>query len=137
MILRRADWQGCLTVYLAKVAHAPFRPGRFDCALFAAGAVQAMTGHDLAAPWRGVYGDLDSGRAALEAGGVTALAGLVAPYFAEIAIDQARAGDLAIIAGRDGHDAFAVVQGSFLYAVGARGLDRVAMSEIKQAFKVG
>ena len=36
-------------------AATPFEYGRHDCALFVAGAVLAMTGHDFGAPFRGRY----------------------------------------------------------------------------------
>jgi hypothetical protein len=41
--------------YLLATATTPFAYGRSDCALFVAGAVDAMTGTDLAARFRGQY----------------------------------------------------------------------------------
>ena len=53
---RLDDWQSRLHVYLEACEAKPFRYGQFDCCLFACGAVEAMTGVDLAAPFRGSYG---------------------------------------------------------------------------------
>ena len=78
---RRADWRPRLTEYLARVAGARFRPGQHDCALFAAGAVEAMTGHDPAAEWRGTYRTLEEGRVVLAGQGYADQVGLVADLF--------------------------------------------------------
>jgi len=61
---RLPNWKKRLTAYLAEVVDRPFKPGQHDCALFVAGAVQAMTGDDLAKGWRG-YRSLTAGRRAL------------------------------------------------------------------------
>jgi hypothetical protein len=53
--MRLPDWEARLHDYLESVADAPFEYGRNDCALFVAGAVNAMTGHDFGAPFRGRY----------------------------------------------------------------------------------
>ena len=53
--MRLPDWEANLHAYLDSVAGAPFAYGRHDCALFVAGAVNAMTGHDFGAPFRGRY----------------------------------------------------------------------------------
>ncbi|MCW2365544.1 hypothetical protein M2341_000991 [Sphingobium sp. B7D2B] len=52
---RKATWVENLSIYLANVADQRFEWGKSDCALFAAGAVEAVTGTDLAANFRGQY----------------------------------------------------------------------------------
>lgn len=54
---RAPDWEERLSVYLDRVIEEPFKWGSHDCALFAAGAVNAMTGTDPAADLRGTYDD--------------------------------------------------------------------------------
>lgn len=50
---RLADWPERLHAYLQRHAATPFAWGMHDCARFAAGAVQAITAHDvLPADWR-------------------------------------------------------------------------------------
>lgn len=71
------------------------------------------------------------------AAGCPDLAAAAGLYFSRCDPARVRAGDLAIVAGSDGAQAFAVVQGAFLFAVGVRGLARVPFSEIVQAFEVG
>ena len=78
MIERTNTWAADLTAYLASVADRPLVPGEHDCALFAAGAVEAMTGVDLAAEWRGTYESLPKGMRRLKSAGHRDLASLLA-----------------------------------------------------------
>lgn len=59
------DWQDRLAAYLEDCQGRRFAYGSHDCALFAAGAVEAMTGVDLAEGWRGRYRGPASARRAL------------------------------------------------------------------------
>ena len=52
---RRPDWNAALRGYIDGCRAKPFVWGRFDCALFAADAVRAMTGANIAADLRGRY----------------------------------------------------------------------------------
>jgi len=52
---RCPDWRARLSAYFVAVAARPLVYGTHDCALFVAGAVEAMTGVDPAARWRGRY----------------------------------------------------------------------------------
>ncbi|WP_051785785.1 DUF6950 family protein [Endozoicomonas numazuensis] len=52
---RREDWEVRLIDWLHKAIDTPFQWGQFDCALAAADALQAQTGHDFAKGWRGQY----------------------------------------------------------------------------------
>lgn len=54
---RYSDWPARLAAYIGAVRDRPFEWGRFDCALFAAGAVMALTGRDPAAGLAGTYAD--------------------------------------------------------------------------------
>lgn len=54
-MMRRQDWVVRLDAYLKARAGLPFVFGANDCCLFAAGAVEAMTGEDLATGFRGKY----------------------------------------------------------------------------------
>src|SRR5690242_20348824 len=55
MLSRFSDWPARLEVFLTAHHTSIFRYGRFDCALFVADAIQAMTGTDLAAEFRDKY----------------------------------------------------------------------------------
>lgn len=119
-IARYPDWRARLTAYLAAGAREPFAYGRHDCALFAAGAVAAMTGIDLAAPFRGRYRSLRGGLRVMRAAGYADHVALAAAHLP--ACDPARAlpGDLAVFDTPDGR-ALGVVQGPGVYVLGPSG----------------
>jgi hypothetical protein len=53
MLARKPDWQSRLSEYVMRCAAKPFRYGDQDCGLFVAGAIEVMTGVDVAAELRG------------------------------------------------------------------------------------
>jgi hypothetical protein len=54
-LTRLSHWEESLSIYIANSREARFAWGSNDCALFAAGAVRAITGEDLAAEFAGQY----------------------------------------------------------------------------------
>lgn len=132
---RRRDWNERLGAYLAACGRRPFEPGRHDCALFAAGAVHAMTGEDPAADWRGAYGTISGGLRRLREAGVEDHVAAAAALFAEIPVRQARPGDLAVVRAEEGL-ALGVVQGPRVYVARASGLGLVPIDKAERAFRV-
>lgn len=134
--VRLVDWQDRLTGYLASVSRAALRPGQHDCALFAADAVEAMTGADLAADFRGQYRDYDAGQALLEAGGFADHIDLVRAIFPAIAASRAAPGDIAVMPSDDGRPALGIFQGAGVYCLGRRGLVVVSRLNALEGFSV-
>lgn len=132
--MRRRDWQARLTNYLMSVQGQPFRPGRLDCALFAAGAVEAMTGVDHAKGRRG-YRTLATGEQKLRAEGYASHIDLVAAIFEEVPVAFAQAGDLAAVPTDEG-PALGVVQGEYVYVMQPGGLGLVPLLTAARAFRV-
>jgi len=58
--MRIEKWETALARYIEQCRSIPFKWGEHDCATFCAGAVQAITGEDLFAPFRGLYADEES-----------------------------------------------------------------------------
>ena len=133
---RHPQWRPNLCAYLASVSRQKFRPGSHDCALFAAGAVKAMTGVDLAAAYAGRYRTVAEGMEMLRAEGVADLAGLVVRHFEEIPPLMAGVGDLALVEGEGGEDALGVVQGPSIYVLQRDGLGRVSLEAGLKGFRV-
>lgn len=117
--MRRADWKPRLASYLAQVVRREFVPGVHDCALFAAGAVDAMTGVDIAAPFRGRYRTLRGGTRILRNAGHADHIALARAHFEEIHASRAAPGDLAVLAAEDGL-ALGVVHGEMVFVLTAR-----------------
>lgn len=130
---RQKGWQGRLAAFLASVARTPFSPGTHDCALFAAGAVEALTGVDLAADWRGRYHTLRGGVRVLRRAGYADHIALARSHFP--ATTTPRPGDLAVVSTPDG-PALGVVQGLMIYAPAAIGWALVPLDAATEFFEV-
>lgn len=135
MTRKTLGWQNRLTAYLAASATAPFRPGTLDCATFAAGAVEAMTGVDLAAEWRGRYRTLEAGRAMLAEAGFADQVDLVASLLPDVPPAMAHAGDVAVVE-EAGVPALGIVQGEMIYVVTPAGFGLVPRDRMVRAFSV-
>lgn len=132
---RLTDWRPRLAAYLAAVARAPFAYGHHDCALFAAGAVAAITGEDLAAPWRGHYRTALGGLRALRKAGHDDHVAFVAAHFTPIHPAFANVGDLAEVPG-EGGPALGLVQGEYIHVLRAEGLASVPLLTATRCFEV-
>lgn len=115
---RLRGWPEKLFAYIESRRHTPFAWHENDCWSFPAGAILAITGEDLFAPYRGRYSD-EAGAAALiaEAGGMRALCPLESKQ-----LGFAQRGDvvLALIEGRE--TAGVIAGGGAWCAPGAAGL---------------
>lgn len=131
---RLVDWRARLTAYLAQVSGKSFRPGRHDCALFVAGAVEAMTGVDHARGWRG-YRSLATGQKKLEARGFADHIALIANILPEVSPIMAQVGDLAVVES-DGDQALGIVQGAYVYVLRPDGAGLVLLTDVTRAFRV-
>lgn len=139
---RRPDWILRLMAWLESCHATPFAYGRHDCALFAAGAVEAMTGHDFAAPFRGRYATLAGGLRVLRRAGFADHVELAAHHLPAVHPAYARQGDLLVFAGEAGR-VLAVMQGQGAYVLtetgqlGWRALpDGGPLAEVLGAFAV-
>ena len=121
-----------LITYAAEAGSRPFRPGRHDCALFAAGWVKLAIGKDLARGWRSTYRSLKRGQRLLEDAGFCDHVALAAAHLPEIAPAFAQVGDLAVL---EDH-AFGIVAGEMIYCLKPQGLGLVPRGAMRRAFAV-
>ena len=132
---RRADWERRLAHWLEAHADARFAYGRMDCALFAAGAVEAMTGVDPAAAFRGAYRSAATSIRALKEIGAGSLEATVDSMFARIPAAFAQRGDLAMHDGSLG----VVIGGDAVFVGGEAGLSglvRIARRQWSASWRV-
>ena len=135
MITRKQGWQLEFEKCVAENYHTRFEWGTHDCCLWAANLVLAITGHDVAADFRGKYSTAKGAVEILEAGeGIATLwtkhlcAEPVSPLFASI-------GDV-VLAELDGQETMAVCNGDTLLATGLTGLCALPMSAALKAWRV-
>lgn len=143
---RLEDWPERLAAFVDERQAMPFEWGHNDCALFAADAVQAVTGVDLAERWRGRYSDevtalemgLHGASAHLAAGDVSGALRDMASLFldGEVQPALARRGDVLLVQHERG-ESLAVCVGTHAAAPGRRGAVFLPRSVWLACWRVG
>ena len=126
------DWESALYQYIEECRHKPFEYGVNDCCMFAAGAVQAITGEDPMAEFRGQYKSQATSIRALKEIGAGDLESTIDGKFPVIDVGLAQRGDLAFY-----DNAIGVVAGSWAWFVSDDGLERIDRSQWAKAWSVG
>jgi hypothetical protein len=132
---RLRDWPSRFAALVAAARARPFAWGSHDCCLWAADAVQAVTGRDPAAQWRGTYSsEIGAFRVVLALGGLPAIAALGG---VEIPPGLAIQGDVGLVRWPDGIHSLGVCAGAGRWlVVGDEGLVTLQDCET-QAWGVG
>lgn len=131
---RLPDWQVRLAELFAARAGKPFAWGAFDCCMFAADAVLAVTGHDPAADLRGAYATEAEARAVLaRLGGVAGIAIRRAGPVVPTALAQP--GDVGLSLLEADRPSLAVFGGAGWHAAGVLGLATVPARAVVRAWR--
>lgn len=130
--MRISTWEQALADYIAIKRNEPFEYGVNDCSMFAAGAVEAITGEDPIPELRGQYDSLKTSLKAIKEIGAGTLEATIDAKFPEVSIGHAQRGDLAFFDGSVG-----VVMGGFAYFVSDDGLERINRSLWDKCWGVG
>lgn len=134
-IQKKPNWRSELFAFVEASVREPFAAGKNDCALFAAGAVRAMTGHDPAKGWRGKYRTLKTGKKRLKEAGYSDLGEMAAAHFPEVPPLMAQVGDIATIEG-DEDPVLGIVQGAFIWVRMIDGIGSRPLTDAKRVFRV-
>lgn len=95
-MVRLEGWEDRLDAAIEEARRRPFEWGVHDCALFAAGIVEALTGFDCCAEWRGGYaGEAEAAQVVRASGGLSAM--VTAVLGQPILIAFAQRGDVVMI----------------------------------------
>jgi len=132
--LRLRDWPERLAALFVARAAQPFAWGHFDCCLFAADAVLAVTGHDPAADLRGTYATAAEAARVLERfGGVAGVAIARAGQVVPVALAQP--GDVGLSHFDAERPTLAVWGGSAWHAAGSVGIVPVPSETVVRAWR--
>lgn len=135
---RRHDWRDHLNAYLAEIKSAPIDWGVHDCGVgLASRAIEAMTGVDIAAQWRGRYGSATAALRMLRDDGFVDLEALVCSLLPAVHPSTGQIGDIALMPTADALDALGVVVGDRILVLTGTGIGTVDLLEAKLAFRVG
>jgi hypothetical protein len=130
--MRLSDWEMQLSEYVLSKKNQPFEYGVNDCCLFAAGAVEAMTGENPIPEFIGAYDSLKTSIKALKTIGAGTLEKTMDAKFTEIQIGYAQTGDLAFHDGSIG-----VIIDSDALFVSDDGLVRISRDKWCKIWSVG
>lgn len=98
VLIRQKGWRLRLVAALQQLERVPHEWGGNDCWLGLAGSVvEAITGTDIAAPYRGLYSSREGALNALRNLGFATLDELVADLLPDVPLGDARIGDLAFV----------------------------------------
>lgn len=137
---RRDDWRARMHAAMDEIRRRPFEWGAHDCGpSFAGRLVEAITGTDLAGPWRGRYSSRTGALQVMRNDGFDDLADLVASVLPEHEhVSRARVGDLAAVPMDTAFkSAIGVVGGERVFVLHPSGLATVNLSRCTRAFMVG
>jgi hypothetical protein len=121
-----------LNLYLLGAQRRSFAYGEHDCCTFAAGAIEAMTGVDYMAEFRGRYDSVETGKEALKSIGHGSLLKTLYKKFGKpLSGAHGRKGDLAWYRG-----ALGLVLGRQAIFLGREGIVLVRLSQLQRVFPV-
>ena len=132
MPARLPDWQERLDALISARRDQPFAWGENDCCTFAASAVEAVTGHDLADGLRGHRSVQEAAEVLRKHGGVVGLA--TARLGPAIAPALAQVGDVGM-ATLNGRDTLVICAGSGWVGPGSAGLVFVEHAAASHAWR--
>lgn len=135
VVRRRPDWQSRLSACVQAALGTPFEWGRFDCALFAADAIHAMTDVDLAQGFRGRYSTATGASRILRRAGYSDHVDLAVASLPEIASAYATDGDVGLVETAAGLT-LGLYSGEMIAAPGPAGLTFLPRTEAGRAFRV-
>lgn len=120
-----------LEAYVERTRRDPFVWGKQDCALWVAGAVEAMTGRDLAEPFRGRYKTKAEGIAIAETFGFVDHVDVFRQMLDPVPPGNALLGDVIVIPPAT----IGIAQGRAAWAMTERGLALVPIENATEAFR--
>jgi hypothetical protein len=134
-VMRLKDWNSRFAGLVSAVQARPFAWGEHDCCLWAADAVQALTGADPAGDLRGTYQtEQGAARVLLRIGGLVAAG---ARCGCEIDLRRVIAGDVGLVRWPDGVECLGVRGAKAWICVGESGLVWLPDNSASRAWGVG
>lgn len=141
MTKRVRDWRSRFEAVVDEIKLMPFDwRTQHDCGPGLAGRlVEAITGEDLARPYRGKYRTAKGALSVMKRAGFDDLADLVASMLPEIHPSQAKIGDIAAfpMEGSPFRHALGVVNGERVFVLHPEGIGTMDLLAASRAFKVG
>ena len=135
---RLQDWQSRLFAAIGEKKNVPFSWGINDCMMFSADMVEAVTGVDHAADYRGTYTTREEAQAIIESlTGAKDNVGIIDSLFKRIPVLRAHRGDLVAAVISDRGPSIGICAGGGCWFVGPDGLVQYPLQNCITAWRVG
>lgn len=131
--MRLPDWETRLCGLLDAARERPFALGAWDCALFGGAVVEALTGVDIAAPYRGRYSTVRGYKRALTAQGHRDIFGPFDTLGERVPLALLRRGDIV----SDGSAVGMLWHGCALFVRPDAGFERVPLRAVLHGWRIG
>lgn len=137
MIARKEMWRGAFHTCISQSRRKPFELGVFDCGIFVADVLLALTGFDHAAQFRGRYTTIQEAKRTLRSYGFKNHVDVIAALFPEIHPSEATVGDIVAAPSDDVFKVgLGVVNGETCFVLTPNGLGTIHLLEATRAFRV-
>ena len=136
-MIKREDWRSSLSEYLESKRNDYFKYGVNDCALFAAGAIEAMTGEDIAKEYRGKYSTYIGGLRKVRVDGYKFHYSIFEDKLTEIPVSFASFGDIGFYKTElDGVYSVGVVLGHKSAVITDTGFSLIDTTDLYKTFRI-
>ncbi|QSX32451.1 hypothetical protein JYB87_11805 [Shewanella avicenniae] len=133
--MKQHNWPTHLNRYILENLNTPFKWGEFDCCLFAANAVKAMTGEDYAAAFRGKYSTKAGATKALSRYGAGTIKDTITQLLGEPQNTHPARGDVCLIETVNGPTAGIFLNGA-VYCPSEAGLMAHKNNEVLAVWRI-
>lgn len=134
-LVRLENWEQRLNDFLAAHSDAVHRYGAIDCVLFPAAIVEALTGEDPGAPYRGTYDGQVGALRLLAKLGAESPTELIDRYLPRVIRPMARRGD--IVMTYDGQTAVVFGEDALGICEDKAGFQRIPRARWQRAWRIG
>lgn len=132
---RLVDWRSRLSAVIEARRRQPYDE-RKNCAVFVVDCIEAMTGEDIGAPYRGRFETIEEIVTLIRADGYADMPDFIGNFLEEIQPVQARAGDVMLFAAERTGWAGGIVNGERVTVVSYRGLGTISRDRAVRAFRI-
>lgn len=138
---KRTDWSERLMAYVESQRNTPFQWGTHDCCMFACSCIEAMTGEDPAAGFRGRYNSKATAFKIMKELYGTGLEKIVEAIAAnsgvpEVDIRFHQRGDVVLARDKNGAPAMGICLGPHVAIVGDIGIALRNSADIERAWRI-
>ena len=133
-LTRRPGWEARLNAVIVGHMRAPFAWGQTDCATFTAAAIEALSGVDIIAPFRG-YTSYAGGLKRARAAGLDGLEAVFAARLRAVPLAELNRGD-AVVIEEAGEPVMGVFGAPEAYVMASTGLGTVGLDRVLRGYAV-